>query len=85
MFASDDDSTATSEGTQLMTTTRPDPIPHLISAVTELSFALRDLDASRPLPAVQTPVAQDGLEHVDELAGLLELIEKKLRAHRSQS
>lgn len=67
-----------------MTTARPDPIPHLISAVTELSFALRDLDASRPTLIAQTPVAQDGLEHVDELSGLLELIEKKLRAQRSQ-
>jgi hypothetical protein len=67
-----------------MTNTRPDPIPHLISAVTELSFALRDLDASRPVPATHAPVAQDGLEHVDELTELLDLIEKKLRAQRSQ-
>lgn len=61
-------------------TPKPDPLPHLIAAVTSLSFALRDLDASRPTPGA---LAQDGQEHVDEIVGLLSLIEQKLRSPKS--
>lgn len=43
-----------------MNSPQPDPIPHLIAAVTELGFALRDLDASRPAVLHHTPIAQDG-------------------------
>ena len=62
-----------------VSTTQPDPIPHLIAAVTELGFALRDLDASRPALVPNAPLAQDGAEYADEIEALLSLIVKRLR------
>lgn len=64
---------------RLVNTTQPDPIPHLIAAVAELSFALRDLDASRPAILHHTPLAQDGEEYADEIRTLVTLILKRLR------
>ncbi|SDZ31477.1 hypothetical protein [Herbiconiux ginsengi] len=62
-----------------MKSTRPNPIPHLIAAVAELSFALRDLDAARPDVVVHGPISQDGEEYVDEIAALTALILTRLR------
>lgn len=57
-----------------MTNSQPDPIPHLITAVTELGFALRDLDASRATSLQRTPLAQDSEEYADEIHTLIKLI-----------
>lgn len=67
-----------------MNSTQPDPIPHLIAAVTELGFALRDLDASRPAALHHTPIAQDGEEYADEVHALITLILRRLREEDSQ-
>lgn len=67
-----------------MNTVQPDPIPHLIAAVTELSFALRDLDASRPAVLSHTSLAQDSEEYADEIGALLTLILKHLRNEDSK-
>ena len=67
-----------------MNTTQPDPIPHLIAAVTELGFALRDLDASRPALVRNAPLAQDSAEYADEIETLLSLIVKRLRREDSK-
>lgn len=61
-----------------MNSTQPDPIPHLIAAVTELGFALRDLDASRPAVLHRTPLAQDSEEYADEIHTLITLILRRL-------
>ncbi|MBN9202030.1 MAG: hypothetical protein ABS61_05570 [Microbacterium sp. SCN 70-18] len=61
-----------------MTDTQPDPIPHLITAVTELGSALRDLDASRPATLRRTPLAQDSEEYADEIHTLITLILRHL-------
>jgi hypothetical protein len=53
--------------------TTPNPIPHLVDAVTALSLALRDLAA-----APNTAVSQDGLEHLSEAELLLELLKRRL-------
>ena len=68
----------TSKG-NLVNSTQPDPTPHLIAAVTELSFALRDLEASRPAVLLHTPIAQDGEEYADEVHALITLILRRLR------
>lgn len=67
-----------------MTTRQPDPIPHLIDAVTSLSFALRDLDASRAQLVAHAPLAQDGEEYADEISTLIALILKRLRMDDNQ-
>lgn len=73
----------TSKG-NLVNSTPPDPIPHLIAAVTELGFALRDLDASRPAMLLHAPIAQDGEEYADEIHTLITLILRRLRDDDSQ-
>lgn len=67
-----------------MNSPQPDPIPHLIAAVTELGFALRDLDASRLAALNHTPIAQDGEEYADEVHALITLILRRLREEASQ-
>ena len=62
-----------------MTASQPNPIQHLVAAITELSFALRDLDESRPAVLHHTPLAQDSEEYADEIRTLITLIQKRLR------
>lgn len=54
-------------------TSQPNPIPHLIDAVTALGFALRELGSP---PSLST--RQDGLEHLTDLELLSELISRRL-------
>jgi hypothetical protein len=72
----------TSKG-HIVNSPQPDPIPHLIAAVTELGSALRDLDASRPAALHQHPIAQDGEEYADEVRALITLILQRLREESS--
>lgn len=55
-----------------MTTSTPNPIPHLIDAVTALSAALRDMDS------LTSAVRQDSLEHLSEVELLAELLKRHL-------
>ena len=63
---------------------QPQAIQHLIAAVTELSFALRELEASRTALVEHAPLAQDGEEYADEIASLVALILKRIRGDHDE-